>query len=123
MDLESIAEDEGGESVSIWVKTNKKDTLLATLNQNIPQAQIDVAFGKDRSVEFYVRSQIDATVYLSGYDIYDDDDDDFSDDADTNQTSLLNESPSTVSNQPLKSNTLTGQFKNQNGMYHFLNNQ
>lgn len=71
LDLETI-EDGDNDSVSIWVNANKTDTLLATLNQNIPQAQIDVAFGKNHSVEFYVRSTTaSATVHLSGYDIYD----------------------------------------------------
>lgn len=75
LDLETLGDDERNDSVSIWVKTMKKDTLLlATLNHNIPQAQIDVAFGKDHPVEFYMRSHNDnAVVYLSGYVLYDDD--------------------------------------------------
>lgn len=123
LDLETIAEDEGSDSVAIWVKTNKKNTLLATLNQNVPQAQIDVAFGKGQSVEFYVRSHINnAAVYLSGYEIYDDDAD-LSVDADTIQMSSFNGSPSTsaVKMQSLQTNTSSGQSKlNQNRTYHFL---
>lgn len=59
--------------VSVWVFTEGKHTLLANLSQNVSQTQIDVAFGKDQKMEFYLRAQIQATVYLSGYYIMDED--------------------------------------------------
>lgn len=49
-----------------------------------------MAFGKVQSVEFYMRSHIAATVYLSGYNIYDEE---------SSSDSEQNESASTKVNQ------------------------
>lgn len=70
LDLASLNENK---VVSVWVHAEGKHTLLANLSQNVSQTPIDVAFGKDQKPEFYLRAQISATVYLSGYHIIDED--------------------------------------------------
>lgn len=55
-----------------WVREDGFNTLLANLSRKLSQVQIDVAFGKGESVEFFVVGQ-PANVYISGYYILTDD--------------------------------------------------
>lgn len=73
LDLDSIR-DSVNENISVWVKTDGKVALLATLSREIPQTQVDVAFGSNKTVEFVVHAKIPAVVHLSGYYIYDEND-------------------------------------------------
>lgn len=71
LDLETLEEDDEHGAVSIWVHVNGKKTLLCNLNRNTSQTQIDVAFGKEHTLEFFMRGPPAAQAHLSGYYIYD----------------------------------------------------
>lgn len=69
LDFDTLDEN-WNDAVSIWVMVDGKHTLLANLSRNIPQAQIDVAFGKDQVVNFFMKAGTPASVHLSGYYIF-----------------------------------------------------
>lgn len=62
LDLNSI---ETGTNVQLWARLQHQDRLLATLNNQIPQVRMDLAFGCNEKVKFSVIGN--GSVYLSGY--------------------------------------------------------
>lgn len=47
LDLRSVQNDDNDKFVQVWVKTNASKNLIATMNKNIPQVRLDLAFGKN----------------------------------------------------------------------------
>lgn len=59
------------ESVQLWVRNRDTDSLLATLNRQIPQVKIDLAFDSHEEISYYTVGS--GSVYLTGFYIPQDD--------------------------------------------------
>lgn len=63
LDLHTIDDDE--ENVQVWIKTGTSKNLVATLNKNIPQVRLDLAFSKNELLQLMAKGT--GTVHLTGY--------------------------------------------------------
>lgn len=70
LDLETCSEESG--TVSVWMRVNNQDILLANLCQQTSQSQIDIVIGENRLVQFYLRGNQPGSVHVIGYYIIDD---------------------------------------------------
>lgn len=65
LDLRSIRNDENEGYVQVWIKAGTSQNLVATLNKNIPQVRLDLAFAKNEVLLFCAKGT--GIVHLTGY--------------------------------------------------------
>lgn len=65
LDLDTLDENDFLGCVQLWLRKKRQDRLLVTLNRNIPQVPLDLAFAANEKIKFYTKGMGQA--YLSGY--------------------------------------------------------
>jgi len=74
LDLKTVNPNDSEGIIQVWLHTDDADHLLANVNRQQPNVQLDLAFTEGETVSFY--SKGNGTVHLSGY-LFPEDDDDF----------------------------------------------